>query len=57
MVKGKKRNKEVEFDTGLKGRSGRVVVAAICMWVTNQFFFSCSEQAVLGFNFLFDNEI
>ncbi|XP_031627460.1 zinc transporter 9-like [Contarinia nasturtii] len=29
MVKGKKRNKEVEFETGLKGRSGRVVVAAI----------------------------
>jgi len=29
MVKGKKRNKEVELDTGLKGRSGRVVVAAI----------------------------
>lgn len=31
MVKGKKRNKEFEYDTGLKGRSGRVVVAAIIM--------------------------
>lgn len=31
MVKGKKRNKELEFETGLKGRSGRVVVAAIIM--------------------------
>jgi len=29
MVRGKKRNKEVELETGLKGRSGRVVVAAI----------------------------
>lgn len=31
MVKGRKRNKEVELETGLKGRSGRVVVAAILM--------------------------
>lgn len=31
MVKGKKRTKEFEYETGLSGRSGRVVVAAILM--------------------------